>query len=480
MVVLQIGWTMLQAAEAASPEGRPRALFLIDTSRSMAGHKLDIAEAVVSRVRAGLDGELRAGDVFNVWTFGQTLATNRYSPFAWSPMSETARHPLSEALLEQPFGGEARLDAALKAAVDLAAASDSLTVVLLTDGTASVAGTPFDSQINSAYRKIKNREDTASALVMTTFLARDRQMLAWSVAPFLAPSMTADPVAPLPAVRSGSPRLMPPQRGAGPRPAASLRMPAPPTASVREHAADRWIVSGASGSPIANPDAKPLRGELPIPKATHVQAATNPPSQKTAATAAPAVVATIPQQADERQPVAPELPAQEQERATEVDEPAAHPAPDQPDPPPTASANATNGPLPLTPALPAESDPPMIEAPREQESAAPPPRASKVQAPTKPVAAPPSPAPADALAPVRHEPILTSHSPAPADAAAQTRDIPQVAAATLQAPGGSPRMLLWCGAGLVILAGGALLYFGRQAKPGDQTSLISKSLDAPK
>src|SRR5512146_2748082 len=83
---LRLWWLCMLLAVVAAPvteaaePGPLRFVFLVDTSAAMSGHKLAVIDILNSRISSGFDGQIRAGEAFALWTYAETVATNRYLP----------------------------------------------------------------------------------------------------------------------------------------------------------------------------------------------------------------------------------------------------------------------------------------------------------------------------------------------------------------------------------------------------------------
>ncbi|MFO1501404.1 MAG: hypothetical protein U1G07_23950 [Verrucomicrobiota bacterium] len=148
----------------------------------MARHKAAIAQAIGFRIENGLEGQMHAGDMFALWTFGESVSTNRYPPMVWMPSAgEGLAGYLRRSWENQPFNGDAQLAHALGEALQLTSISDSITLLIITDGTHPVAGTPFDQKINATLQRAIAGDGAANAIFVTTLLARDGRVIGWSV-----------------------------------------------------------------------------------------------------------------------------------------------------------------------------------------------------------------------------------------------------------------------------------------------------------
>jgi hypothetical protein len=169
-----------------------RYLFVVDSSKSMAPCKDLLAQTVASRIRTGINGQIRPGELFAVWTFNQKLSTDRYLPMVWLPQTaDLLADRIERALANQAFEGEARLDPVIAQIAKAALFSDSLTVFLLSDGSRRIQGTPFDEKLNAACGAARSGEPNARRLFVTTLFGRTNRLIGWSLDSIGAGQMVA-------------------------------------------------------------------------------------------------------------------------------------------------------------------------------------------------------------------------------------------------------------------------------------------------
>jgi hypothetical protein len=174
-----------------------RYVFLVETSAAMRAHKQEVLDALRVELAGGLQGRMQSGDMFVVWTYDQSVATDRYLAAPWNNRTKEILAMRTVRALDQLwFSGEARLDKALDQVQRLVNQSDSLTVVIVNSGNTPVTGTSFDAQINAAYVR-GVREGNASVFV-TMLMASGRKVAGWSVESVRSPQRAA-PLADTPA-----------------------------------------------------------------------------------------------------------------------------------------------------------------------------------------------------------------------------------------------------------------------------------------
>ncbi len=174
------GWFLAGMSGRAGEVDPVRYLFVVETSSAMNAHKRDALSAIDDLVSSGLNGEMRPGEMFVVWTYDRAVVTDRYLAAPWQKRTrDMLAARTARALNELWFTGEARFDQALDAVFKLASGSEALTVSIINSGS-PIAGTPFDSQINAAYDR--GRRYANAMVFVTTLRVKDGEMVDWSVA----------------------------------------------------------------------------------------------------------------------------------------------------------------------------------------------------------------------------------------------------------------------------------------------------------
>lgn len=153
VVWLLAGWLVCQPAPGQVAISSNRFLFIVETSRAM---KKQLPAAVLSvqeLVTSGLNGQLQPGDTLGIWTFDSELHTGVFPMQIWTGSNRSYVADATAGFLsQQKPQGRARLAAVLPAMLRLIEESEVLTVLLYSEGSQPINGTPFDDFINETYK----------------------------------------------------------------------------------------------------------------------------------------------------------------------------------------------------------------------------------------------------------------------------------------------------------------------------------------
>ena len=175
-----------RAATTTNETARPihYFLFLIDTSSSMSEQKEVTADTMHKLILSGINGRMRPGDVFTIWTFNDRVYTNRYVAQRWIPSrNQDIANRAYRYLRDQRFSRKARIDLALAAVDNVVRRVDAITVFLFTDGTQLLKGTPFDNQVNDIFSKHSEEMRKAKKPFVAVLTGHEKKWLAQSVSP---------------------------------------------------------------------------------------------------------------------------------------------------------------------------------------------------------------------------------------------------------------------------------------------------------
>lgn len=182
LVVVQ--WMVLATAMAAPPKAPPkqaptgnRFLFVLETSATMARLEHGGRQAVFDLIYSGVDGRMRRGDTYGIWTFNEQVFAGLYPMQIWD-----AKHNLEHAsgagrfLKAQKYEKEGRATNLLSQLQAVLRVAKDLNIFVITDGNTLMTGTPFDAEINAG---IKQRQP--AKVFVTTLVARNGQFTAATV-----------------------------------------------------------------------------------------------------------------------------------------------------------------------------------------------------------------------------------------------------------------------------------------------------------
>jgi hypothetical protein len=315
-----------------------RWLFVVDTSSAMQRHADGLYRTAHRLVATGLGGRMRDGDVFTLWTYADTVLTREFPLNAWTPELNIAlANRTYEFLQRQKFRGKSNLRPVFAELSQALAISANLTIVIVSDGTDVIVGTPFDRAINVTYGKRASEMRTAKMPFVTSLVTQRGEFTAWTVrggledvglpfrevsAPLAqTPPVTSATVAPAPAPAASSPSVVvpkpsAPQTNAPPAvvvtPAPAPKTPAPAPVAAKPVATPTNAV--ATVTPAAPKPDRPARTNAPaMATSSMVPRGGDPlpgtaPTQKPAPTNPPAPV-SAPKQEAKVAPPAPPKPA---------------------------------------------------------------------------------------------------------------------------------------------------------------------------
>jgi hypothetical protein len=429
-----------RAAVATNEPGHPIRyfLFLVDTSSSMSQQKEIAMDTVHKLVLSSVNGRMKPGDVFTIWTFNDRVYTNRFAAQRWIPSRNQDMANIAYRFLrDQHFSRKTRMDLALAAMSNVVQRADAITVILFTDGSHLLKGTPFDEPINNIFNEHAEGMRNAKKPFVTAFTAQEGTLVAHAVSPGGGPIY-------IPPTTAGKNAQTQPKEIAGPR---------------RETAEGRPNNRTEQNSP-APPKTDLAPPNRPKPLSVEQISALLRESQKKrdleASTNAPAPIAAPPENARAETPK-PEAPARivAQEQL-------------KPAPPPIARTEVAVADATTTPA---------VAPPVAAQTIAP------ERAPTEPEANTVSIQPKEADPTEKKADVTTSNAKTVSDGYAPGKtsgaDVPSPASQTVMPPEPvrDSQKYLFLGLGLlaVALASAWLLLRNRRSTP--QPSLISRSME---
>jgi hypothetical protein len=310
-----LGQTNRPAGPLAKPAASDRILLIVETTAAMQKRADNVERLIGNLFSSGLDGQLKNGDTIGVWTYNETLQTGEFPLKRWtSQASRQIAGGIVQFVEQQKYAKQPRLTAVMPQLTKVVADSDRITVILISDGSEPLVGTPFDEQIAAAF-KLNAAEQRRQAMPFVTILRAVKGKYV-GVRVNIPPWPLEMPPFPREPAATPTPTNPPP-----PKAEAQLPPPLPITPVVPE------------------PLPKPVETNLVTAPAT------NPPVVETKPTPAPVPESTAPP------PAAVQKPAEVKSNRPPTQLAQTHPAPVAPTPAPTAAtpvANAKNQ-VPLIP-----------------------------------------------------------------------------------------------------------------------------------
>lgn len=354
-----------------------RYLFVVDTSAAMQRYADGLYRTVHRHIATGLGARMQEGDIFTVWTYADTVLTREFPLNAWTAdLNIALANRTYEYLAARKFAGKSNLRPVFAELGQALAISTNLTIVLISDGTDVVVGTPFDRPVNVTYGKRASELRTAKMPFVTALVTQNGEFTHWSVRGGVEDINLPMPVRnpfpmPVPALVEVPPQPTPAPVVVVPPPPAPVAAVAPPTNSPPPQPTPPVPVVQAAQPPKA-PTPTPPQPPSVVANTNHLAAlvpaakpsAVPPPKPAPVATPAPkpvtnvvAVVSPVPKAPAPPTPVKPPAPVPApptEAKASPVSKPAPTPMPVPPKAPtlippaPTKTAQPSVQPAPTS------------------------------------------------------------------------------------------------------------------------------------
>jgi hypothetical protein len=181
-----LAFLLTAGLHAQSPPPAPLVSYIIavDTSFSMSRQKDNVYRTVHELLAGGIYGQMKPGERFTVWTFSERVSQRRFPVQAWSPeLSRVVCTNTLNLLKGAVFQGETRLEVLVRDINKTAKNLGAVTFFIISDGGDVITGTPFDRALNVFYGKHYEDFRNAKRPFVTTLVAKDGKLAAWSVNP---------------------------------------------------------------------------------------------------------------------------------------------------------------------------------------------------------------------------------------------------------------------------------------------------------
>ena len=306
---LSLPGTLLSQTENFKPRPIPnRFLIVVETSRAMDKREGAIGQVLNQLVLSGMNGQLRNGDSLGLWTFNDDLHGGEFPLQEWSEGNQTNVAGLVAAFIQkQKFGKAGHITKVLPEMGRLARVSDAITFILISSGSETMTGTPFDTKINESYTKWKEQQAKAHQPFVTVLRANKGRLTDFRVTP--APWPVELPALPVPppvappiaSVPKAQPRVLPPLIVSGRKTNAVETSSVAPTPSAPATAASPPASKPVGAvehtnliSKIDQTNASPVLAATPTSAQTIAAAENSSPSNTSPAVKSPSAGATDP------------------------------------------------------------------------------------------------------------------------------------------------------------------------------------------
>jgi len=158
--VLFLGIICLFFAAKVSAQSANRWLFVFNTSAAMRDRTNGVEAVTQDLLTTAMHGTLRPGDTIGIWTYSSELHADEAPLQTWSPNTAPAIAYNTVLFLRQhPFEKSAAFGNVLANMLRVVKISDTITIILISDGTDPVKGTPFDARLAAFTKRIINRRE---------------------------------------------------------------------------------------------------------------------------------------------------------------------------------------------------------------------------------------------------------------------------------------------------------------------------------
>jgi hypothetical protein len=173
--------SLLSSSAQIPPQAGNRFLFIINTSSAMRLMTNGIQEAVLGLLNSRMQGQMRDGDTFGIWTYDDQLHTG-FPMQVWSNKNQGAiLQTVSNCLAAPRYQAKPHLEKVLPAALKLVEQSRVVTLVFIFDGSETMQGTGFDQEINDLHAEFGGQLRADNIPFVTALAARDGKVFDYRV-----------------------------------------------------------------------------------------------------------------------------------------------------------------------------------------------------------------------------------------------------------------------------------------------------------
>jgi hypothetical protein len=251
---------------ATLPPGH-RFLFVIETSVAAARYGYATRQALVDMIWSGLDGQIRQGDTYGLWTYNEEPRTGIFPMQTWTnTISLDLASQAGRFLRDQPYANRLRLDRLVEKLQTVIQVVKDVDIIMISGGDGPISNTPFDQQINGAWRDKLFEAREAKKPLVTTLSARHGAITAWSVVLAGERIRLGERPGPPVAAPAAVPNASPKRAGATSSPPVSIEKPraaAPPSELLVSNTVAAAVTSTVAQASVANATPAPIAESTP-------------------------------------------------------------------------------------------------------------------------------------------------------------------------------------------------------------------------
>ncbi len=255
-----------------APEGH-RFLFVVETSSGNRKFESGNRQALFDLIVNGINGQMRTGDTYGIWTFSEEVHSGEFPLTVFEKDQALELAGQAAAFLQkQRYVKRTSLQFLVNDLRHLSDRVGDFNVFIISSGEDPIGGTPFDQNINAAYKALSKQSAKTGRPMVTTFVVRKGRPVRSGV------------------VLAGD-RIVLPERP----PESMAATPKRPPAGIKTNSTDAALVSANSNlistastteSPAAAPPPRKKVMQI-ITKTNTAMAATSPTNSAAATNAGP-------------------------------------------------------------------------------------------------------------------------------------------------------------------------------------------------
>ena len=256
-----------------------RFLFVVENSSTMKRSAKAAEETVRQLIESGMQGEMKTGDTYGIWTFDEQL--NKTFPIQdWSAENSKALAGSAQDFLKKHlYKNPSQLKVVLPDVYSIIKASRFINVVLVTTGNEAIHGTPFDKEINAIYPQYSRDLREAKIPFVTILIGYHGRPVAYSVNSSLDIRIPQPPLKPektnaVAALTNAAPAQVPKNiEISGKKPTPPVETDVPKIAAVETKPEPAAATNVVEIPPLT--EVEPLTNSAPSPAITAVQTPTS-------------------------------------------------------------------------------------------------------------------------------------------------------------------------------------------------------------
>jgi hypothetical protein len=150
-----------------------RFLFVVETSVANRKFESGNRQALFDLIVSGVNGNMHSGDTYGVWTFNDEVRSGEFPITIWEKNQSLELAGQAAAFLQkQKYTKKASPSFLVDALRRLSDRVGEFNVFIISSGEDPISGTPFDQNINAAYKALEKQSARTGRPMVTTFAVR--------------------------------------------------------------------------------------------------------------------------------------------------------------------------------------------------------------------------------------------------------------------------------------------------------------------